>query len=51
MEAEILWNKDRIKERCLYIHQFVNEQMVITNSREDIECMVRKLMKEYGNAS
>jgi hypothetical protein len=38
-----------LKEQCIYTFQFANDQAVITNDREDIENMVKKLMKEYGN--
>jgi len=43
METEILWNGNRIK-RTIYTLQFVNDQAIIADNREDIEYdMVRKL--------
>jgi hypothetical protein len=36
-----------LKELCLYVFQFADDQAAIANDREDSEYMVRKLIEEY----
>lgn len=39
---------DELKNGCIYTKQFANDQVVTVNDIENMQYMIRKLVKEYN---